>query len=119
MPLYESLAVRSISPGDQATLLSDEVVATGDASIAVAVASKDGGAEPVVAMSVRFDSSPTAVVALQGSLTDDDASYITLATSTNTSPDLLTATTAVQFLRAKVVSFSGGGGLTAVIRRSS
>jgi len=119
MPLYGSLAVRTISPGDQATLLSDETVATGDASIAVAVASKDGAAEPVVAMSVRFDSAPTAVVVLQGALTDSDASYVTLATSTSTSPDLLTVTTAAQFLRAKLVSQSGGGGLTAVIRRSS
>jgi hypothetical protein len=121
MPLYGTIPVPALSPGDSFTAFNAETVTAPQASAAVAMAYKEGAGVPQVAVSIQFASAPTAVVEIQTSNTDVDADYVTVSGSgsTNTSPDILQLPIAAAFVRAYVASQSQGGAVTVEIRRAS
>ena len=121
MPTYGTKPVVTLSAGDQVTLFDAETLTAPQASIAVAMAYKDGAGLPQVAVSIGFASPPTAVVAVQTANEDVEGSYVTITSpeSTNTSPDIFQLPIGAAFVRLMLVSQSGGGALTAVLRRAS
>jgi len=121
MPLYGTIPVPALSPGDSFTLFDAESVTAPQASAAVAMAYKEGTGTPQIAVSISFASSPTDVVSIQTANEDVDAAYVTVSGShsSNTSPDIMQLAVAAKFVRAIVASQSGGGAVTVVLRRAA
>jgi len=107
----------AISPGDVALAFNSESPAAGQASQQFALPSYAGFPQNgrTIVWQTSYASAPSAVnVALQGALADSDAQYSTLDTSTATAGEQRPALPNVRanFLRAKVVSITGGAGVT-------
>lgn len=106
----------SIFPGDVAFAFNAESPSAGQASQQFALPSYAGFPENgrTVRWQTSFGTSPTAVsVVLQTSLTDVDAQYSTIDTSTATGGEARTVTgVRGNFIRSKVSSITGGSGVT-------
>jgi len=117
MPNYNAqVPPYSIFPGDVAFAFNAESPAAGQASQQFALPSYAGFPENgrTVRWQTAFGSSPSAVsIVLQTALTDSDAQYATIDTSSATAGEARTVTgVRGNFLRAKVSSITGGSGVT-------
>jgi len=117
MPNYNAqVPPYSIFPGDVALAFNNESPAAGQASQQFALPSYAGFPENgrTVRWQTIFGTAPSAVsVVLHSALTDADAQYSTIDTSTQTAGEARTVTgVRGNFLRAKVSSITGGSGVT-------
>jgi hypothetical protein len=117
MPNYNAqVPPYSIFPGDVALAFNNEGPAAGQASQQFALPSYAGFPENgrTVRWQTIFGTSPSAVsVVLQTALSDADAQYSTIDTSTQTAGEARTVTgVRGNFIRAKVSSITGGSGVT-------
>jgi hypothetical protein len=117
MPNYNAqVPPYSIFPGDVALAFNTEAPAAGQASQQFALPSYAGFPENgrTVRWQTSFGSAPSAVsIVLQSALTDSDAQYSTVDTSSATAGEARTVTgVRGNFLRAKVSSITGGSGVT-------
>jgi len=117
MPNYNAqVPPYSIFPGDVAFAFNSEAPAGGQASQQFALPSYAGFPENgrTIRWQTAFGSAPSAVsVVLQSALTDSDAQYSTIDTSSATAGEARTVTgVRGNFLRAKVSSITGGSGVT-------
>ncbi|HWG59139.1 MAG TPA: hypothetical protein VN661_08845 [Candidatus Acidoferrales bacterium] len=120
MPNYNlQVPPYSIFPGDVALAFNAESPAAGQASQQFALPSYAGFPENgrAVRWQTFFATAPSAVsVVLQTAMTDSDAQYTTVDTSTATSGEARTVTgVRAKFLRAKVNSITGGSGVSVQI----
>ncbi|HXZ11357.1 MAG TPA: hypothetical protein VEG64_03105 [Candidatus Sulfotelmatobacter sp.] len=117
MPNYNAqVPPYSIFPGDVALAFNNESPAAGQASQQFALPSYAGFPENgrTVRWQTIYGTAPSAVsVVLQTAMTDADAQYSTIDTSTQTAGEARTVTgVRGNFLRAKVSSITGGSGVT-------
>jgi len=117
MPNYNAqVPPYSIFPGDVALAFNNESPAAGQASHQFALPSYAGFPENgrTVRWQTIYGTAPSAVsVVLQTAMTDADAQYSTIDTSTQTAGEARTVTgVRGNFLRAKVSSITGGSGVT-------
>lgn len=117
MPNYNAqVPPYSIFPGDVALAFNAESPSAGQASQQFALPSYAGFPENgrTIRWQTLFGSAPSAVsVVLQSALTDADAQYSTIDTSTVTAGESRSVTgVRANFLRAKVSSITGGSGVT-------
>jgi hypothetical protein len=117
MPNYNAqVPPYSIFPGDVALAFNSESPAAGQASQQFALPSYAGFPENgrTIRWQTLFGSAPSAVsVVLQSAITDADAQYSTIDTSTVTAGESRSVTgVRANFLRAKVSSITGGSGVT-------
>jgi hypothetical protein len=117
MPNYNAqVPPYSIFPGDVAFAFNSEAPAAGQASQQFAMPNYAGRADNgrTIRWQTAFGSAPSAVsIVLQCALTDSDAQYSTIDTSTATTGEARTvANVRGNFLRAKVSSITGGSGVT-------
>jgi hypothetical protein len=117
MPNYNAqVPPYSIFPGDVALAFNSEAPAAGQASQQFALPSYAGF--PENGRSIRwqtiFGTAPSAVsVVLQTAMSDVDAQYTTIDTSTVTAGEARTVTgVRGSFIRAKISSITGGSGIT-------
>lgn len=121
MPTYQnSLPPVSLSSGDIGLSFNNEAFpGAGTAGSQFALPSYTGLADggTAVRWQTIFGSAPTAVnIILQGAINDVDAEYQTIDTATTTTGEGRSlANVQARFLRAKVVSSTGGSGLTVKI----
>ncbi len=116
MPNYNAqVPPYSIFPGDVALAFNNEAPAAGQASQQFALPNYSGFPENgrTIRWQTLFGTSPTSVsITLQTAMTDADAQYQTVDTSTATGGEARTVTgVRGNFIRAKVSSISGGGGV--------
>jgi hypothetical protein len=117
MPNYNAqVPPYSIFPGDVAFAFNSEAPAAGQASQQFAMPNYAGRADNgrTIRWQTAFGSAPSAVsIVLQCALTDSDAQYSTIDTSTATTGEARTVVNVRgNFLRAKVSSITGGSGVT-------
>jgi hypothetical protein len=114
----------SIFPGDVALAFNNEAPTAGQASQQFALPSYAGFPDSgrAIRWQISFATAPTAVnIQLQTAINDVDAQYAvptgaTNMSSTLTAGDNLVATgVSAKFVRAKVVSITGGSGVTVQI----
>jgi hypothetical protein len=114
MPNYNTqVPPYSIFPGDVALAFNNESPAAGQASQQFALPSYAGFPENgrTIRWQISFATAPTAVsVQLQTAMNDVDAQY-TLTTGDN----LVATGVRANFVRAKVISITGGSGVTVQI----
>ena len=120
MPNYSTTAAPfTIYPGDVAFAFSAESPAPPQSSIQLALPSFTGAqGENVrtIAWQTSFASAPTAVnVVLQAADQDADANYATVDTSTNVNGERRQILVRARFIRARLVSQTGGGAITVSI----
>ena len=125
MPAYQNLFPPiSLMPGDVGFSFNNEAFpAANTAGSQFAIPSYAGRADTgnAVRWQTIFGTAPTAVnIVLQGAMADVDAEYQTIDTTTNTAGEARTIPSSAvpgnvqaKFLRIKVVSSTGGAGLTA------
>jgi hypothetical protein len=116
MPNYNAqVPPYSIFPGDVALAFNSEAPAAGQSSQQFALPSYAGFPENgrTVRWQTIFGTAPTAVsVALQTAMTDSDAQYTTVDTSTATAGEARTVSgVRGNFIRAKLSSITGGSGV--------
>ncbi len=120
MPDYNSQnPPNSIYPGDVALAFNAEAPAAGQSSQQFALPNYSGFPENgrTIRWQTIYGTAPTSVsVALQTAMSDVDAQYTTIDTSTATAGEARTVT-AVRgnFIRAQVTAISGGSGVTVQI----
>ncbi|MGH7837579.1 MAG: hypothetical protein ACREQC_07095 [Candidatus Binataceae bacterium] len=106
----------SIFPGDVALAFNAEAPAAGQASQQFALPSYAGFPENgrTLRWQTSFTAAPTSInVVLQTALSDADAQYQTIDTSTATGGEARSVSgVRANFVRAKVTSISGGAGVT-------
>jgi len=117
MPNYNTqVPPYSIFPGDVALAFNSESPAAGQASQQFALLSYAGFPENgrTIRWQTLFGTSPSAIsIVLQTAMTDADAQYTTIDTSTATAGEARTVTgVRANFIRAKVSSITGGSGVT-------
>jgi hypothetical protein len=119
MPSYQNLTPpTSLMPGDVGFSFNNETF-PGSALAGSQFAIPSYAAQPDTGTSVRwqtiFGTAPTAVsLVLQGAMSDVDAEYQTIDTTTATAGEARTVTgVQAKFLRIKFNSSTGGAGLTA------
>jgi hypothetical protein len=117
MPNYNAqVPPYSVFPGDVALAFNAESPSAGQASQQFALPSYAGFPENgrTIRWQTLFGSAPSAVsVVLQSAITDADAQYSTIDTSTVTAGESRSVTgVRANFLRAKVSSITGGSGVT-------
>ena len=117
MPNYNTqVPPYTIFPGDVALALNAEAPGAGQASQQFALPSYAGFPENgrTIRWQTIYGSAPSAVsVVLQTALTDSDAQYTTIDTSTATAGEARSVTgVRANFVRAKVSSITGGSGVT-------
>lgn len=125
MPAYQNLFPPiSLMPGDVGFSFNNEAF-PGSAQAGSQFAVPGYAGQPDTGTAVRwqtiFGTAPTAVnLTLQGAMADVDAEYQTIDTTTNTAGEARTIPSSAvpgivqaKFLRIKVVSSTGGSGLTA------
>jgi len=120
MPNYNAqVPPNSIFPGDVALAFNSDAPAAGQASQQFALPSYAGFPENgrTVRWQTIFGTSPSAVsIVLQTAMTDADAQYTTIDTSTAAGGEARTITgVRGNFIRAKVSSITGGSGVTVQI----
>ena len=119
MPSYSNAAPpSSLFPGDVGFSFNNEPFpANGTAGSQFAVPAPGGFPEQgrTVRWQTIFGTAPSAVnMTLQGAMADVDGEYATIDTSTNAAGEARTVTgVRANFLRIKMVSATGGSGLTA------
>ncbi len=119
MPAYQNVTPPiSLMPGDVGFSFNSEAFpAANTAGSQFAIPSYAGRADTgnAVRWQTIFGTAPTAVnLVLQGAMSDVDAEYQTIDTTTNTAGEARTVTgVQTKFLRIKFVSSTGGSGLTA------
>ena len=125
MPAYQNLfPPTSLMPGDVGFSFNNEAFpAANTAGSQFAIPSYAGRADTgnAVRWQTIFGTAPTAVnIVLQGAMADVDAEYQTIDATTNTAGEARTIPSSAvpgnvqaKFLRIKVVSSTGGAGLTA------
>ena len=125
MPAYQNLFPPiSLMPGDVGFSFNNEAFpAANTAGSQFAIPSYAGRADSgnAVRWQTIFGTAPTAVnIVLQGAMADVDAEYQTIDTTTNAAGEARTIPSSAvpgivqaKFLRIKVVSSTGGSGLTA------
>jgi hypothetical protein len=116
MPNYNTqVPPYSIFPGDVALAFNSESPAAGQASQQYALPSYSGFPENgrTIRWQTIYATAPSAVsVVLQTAMTDSDAQYSTIDTSTVTAGEARTVTgVRGNFVRAKVSSITGGSGV--------
>src|SRR5271165_477675 len=119
MPTYQNLTPPlSLSPGDVGFSWNNEAFpASNTAGTQFAIPSYAG--QPDTGFAVRwqtiFGGAPTAInIVLQGAMADVDAEYFLIDTSTSLTGEARTVTgVQARFLRIKLISSTGGSGLTA------
>lgn len=119
-PIYTpkpGLNLTSLGPGEFMKLFDAEVVAAGQASIAISRGNSPSAADNGITFQIIWASAPTAVIEIQGSNVDVDADYETLYSSSNVRYDNYTDTVRWQYYRAKVISYSAGGACTVNAQR--
>jgi hypothetical protein len=117
MPNYNTqVPPYSIFPGDVALAFNSEAPAAGQASQQFALPSYAGFPENgrTIRWQTIYGTAPSAVsVILQTAMTDVDAQYATIDTSTVTAGESRTVSgVRANFIRAKVSSITGGAGVT-------
>jgi hypothetical protein len=117
MPNYNTqVPPYSIFPGDVALAFNSEAPAAGQASQQFALPSYAGFPENgrTIRWQTIYGTAPSAVsVILQTAMTDVDAQYATIDTSTVTAGEARTVSgVRANFIRAKVSSITGGAGIT-------
>lgn len=117
MPDYNSQnPPNSIYPGDVALAFNAEAPAAGQSSQQFALPNYSGFPENgrTVRWQTIYGTAPTSVsVALQTAMSDADAQYATIDTSTAASGEARTVTgVRGNFIRAKLTAISGGSGVT-------
>jgi len=117
MPNYNTqVPPYAIFPGDIALAFNSESPGANQASQQFALPSSVGFPENgrTVRWQTIYGTAPTAVsVVLQTAMTDADAQYTTIDTSTATAGEARTVTAVrANFIRAKVSSITGGSGVT-------
>jgi hypothetical protein len=120
MPNYNTQAPPySIFPGDVALAFNSEAPGAGQASQQFALPNYSGFPENgrTIRWQTIYGSAPSAIsVTLQTAMTDADAQYTTIDTSTATAGEARTVTgVRANFARAKVTSITGGSGITVQI----
>lgn len=125
MPAYQNLFPPiALMPGDVGFSFNNEAFpAVNTAGSQFAIPSYAGRADSgnAVRWQTIFGTAPTAVnIVLQGAMADVDAEYQTIDATTNTAGEARTIPSSAvpgnvqaKFLRIKVVSSTGGAGLTA------
>jgi len=116
MPNYNAqVPPYSIFPGDVALAFNSEAPSAGQASQQFALPSYAGLPENgrTIRWQTIFGSAPSAVsIVLQTAMTDSDAQYTTIDTSSATAGEARTVTgVRANFVRAKVSSITGGSGV--------
>jgi len=116
MPNYNTqVPPYSIFPGDVALAFNSESPSAGQASQQFALPSYAGFPENgrTIRWQTLFGTAPSAIsVVLQTAMTDSDAQYTTIDTSTATAGEARTVTgVRANFIRAKVSSITGGSGV--------
>jgi hypothetical protein len=117
MPNYNAqVPPYSIFPGDVALAFNSEAPSAGQASQQFALPSYAGFPENgrTIRWQTVFGSAPSAIsVVLQTAMSDSDAQYATIDTSTVTAGEARSVTgVRANFVRAKVSSITGGSGIT-------
>ncbi|MHB8755334.1 MAG: hypothetical protein ACYC92_10325 [Candidatus Acidiferrales bacterium] len=117
MPNYNAQnPPNSIYPGDVVFAFNAEAPAAGQASQQFALPNYSGFPENgrTIRWQTIFGTAPTSVsVVLQTAMTDSDAQYATVDTSTATTGEARTiAGVRGNFIRAKVSAITGGSGVT-------
>jgi len=117
MPNYSTTAAPfTIYPGDVVFAFNAESPAPPQSSIQFALPAFTGAASETgrnISWQTSFASAPTAVNAvLQAADQDADANYATVDTSTNVNGERRQILVRARFLRARLVSQSGGGAIT-------
>ncbi len=120
MPDYNSQnPPNSIYPGDIALAFNAEAPAAGQSSQQFALPNYSGFPENgrTIRWQTIYGTAPTSVsVALQTAMSDVDAQYTTIDTSTATGGEARTVTAVCgNFIRAQVAAISGGSGVTVQI----
>ena len=119
MPAYNNaVPPTSLFPGDVGYSFSNEAFPAGNtagAQFAIPEPSGLSDQTHAVRWQTIFGSNPTAInIVLQGAAADVDAEYFLLDTSTATGGEARTVTgVRARFLRIKLVTSTGGSGLTA------
>jgi hypothetical protein len=116
MPNYNAqVPPYSVFAGDVALAFNSEAPAAGQASQQFALPSYAGFPENgrTIRWQTIYGTSPSAVsIVLQTAMTDADAQYTTLDTSSATAGEARTVTgVRGNFVRAKVISITGGSGI--------
>jgi hypothetical protein len=117
MPNYNAqVPPYSVFPGDVALAFNSEAPGAGQASQQFALPSYAGFPENgrTIRWQTVFGSAPSAIsVVLQTAMSDSDAQYTTIDTSTVTAGEARSVTgVRANFVRAKVSSITGGSGVT-------
>ncbi|HKS80894.1 MAG TPA: hypothetical protein VJR23_05270 [Candidatus Acidoferrales bacterium] len=117
MPNYNTqVPPYSIFPGDVALAFNSEAPAAGTSSQQFALPNYAGNPDNgrTIRWQTLFGTAPTAInVALQTAMTDSDAQFTTIDSSTATAGEARTVTgVRANFIRAKVISITGGSGVT-------
>lgn len=120
MPAYNAQnPPTSIYPGDVALAFNSESPSAGEASQQFALPNYAGFPENgrTIRWQTTFGTAPTSVsVALQTAMSDADAQYATIDTSTATSGEARSVSgVRGNFVRAKVSAISGGSGVSVQI----
>ncbi len=120
MPDYNSQNTpNSIYPGDIALAFNAEAPAAGQSSQQFALPNYSGFPENgrTIRWQTIYGTAPSSVsVALQTAMSDADAQYATIDTSTATTGEARTVTgVRGNFIRAQVTAISGGSGVTVQI----
>jgi hypothetical protein len=109
----------SIYPGDIALAFNSESPADGQASQQFALPSYSGFPENgrTIRWQTLYGTAPSSIsVVLQTAMSDVDAQYATIDTSTATAGEARTATgVRGNFIRAKISAITGGSGITVQI----
>jgi hypothetical protein len=120
MPSYQNVTPpSSLFPGDVGFSFNNEAFPGGAQAGSQFALTTPGGYAPETGFTVRwqtiFGTAPTAVsLVLQGAMSDVDAEYQTIDTTTNTAGEARTAAgVQAKFLRIKFNSSTGGSGITA------
>jgi hypothetical protein len=117
MPNYSTTAAPfTIYPGDVAFAFNAESPTPPQSSIQLALPSftgSQGENARTIAWQTSFASAPTAVnVVLQAADQDADANYATVDTSSNVNGERRQILVRARFIRARLVSQTGGGAMT-------
>jgi len=120
MPNYSTTAAPfTIDSGDVVFAFNAESPAPPQSSIQFALPSFTGARTDQsrqISWQTSFASAPTAVnVVLQAADQDADASYATVDTSTNVNGERRQILVRARFVRARLVSQTGGGAITATL----
>lgn len=115
MPNYGSKPCISIGMGESLQLFAAESPAAPQASISCCL--RPTRSYTPLVFYIEFAAAPTDSLKIQGAMTDTDADYTDLFTSTNTQKDIYTDQGSFAFYRARLATQTGGGAVTVTVRR--